>query len=394
MMVSFDAYPQRGPTLASSTLQSGRGLTVDRARDHLHAQLGVRWRTGDRLPTVDELADDMGVGRVNVLRAVRMLVEEGYLESRPRLGTVVISEMPSAVKVLPGSAAAGVQNRMLQGKTVRVLSPSLQYDSFSREAVTAVCNGLDALGADVQLLDVVHHSPAMMNLTLHDAADAVVTINPRHDALQNGRDDQLLTVITTGADYEPRRAGRYDIVGVDSAQGGFLAGRYLRDLDVGPIGFLGVASPEGGLERTSAARLAAMVNGLGSEVEPAHTYLAKHYCLEWGAMVVPDYLQTPDRPAALFAASDDLAVGFIYGMHGRGLRPGADYHIVGFDGQTRGRGLAGGPLTTVKVSMKQMGELAVEMLVDRFAQPDRPVRRVQLGCEMFEGGTAVKKESS
>jgi len=375
----------------STSIQGSAGLTVERARRYLRSQLGTRWKTGDRLPTIEVLAESMGVGRVNALRAVQLLAKEGYLESRPRLGTVVVSEMPGAVKRASGRTGDS-REAPLHNKTVRVLSPSIRFDSFCRAAVASVGRGLDELGARVEVIDCTHEEPLMTNLTMHDAVDAVVAINPNPTALQHGCDDQLVTVITTDADYTMSRAGRYDIVGVDSAQGGFLAGQWLRNLNIGPVGFIGAGSAEGdGFDRTSTARLEAMVHGLGTPIDKAHCWRAARYTVEFGAMLVQPYLETPDRPAALFAASDELAVGFIYGMIGRGLMPGRDYHIVGFDGQSRGRGLACGPLTTVQVSMEHMGEVAVDMLLERFVEPDRPVRRVRLGCELFEGRTAIPR---
>ncbi|MCW5861305.1 MAG: substrate-binding domain-containing protein, partial [Caldilineales bacterium] len=96
-------------------------------------------------------------------------------------------------------------------------------------------------------------------------------------------------------------------------------------------------------------------------------------------------LQLPQpRPDAVFAASDDLAIGFLAAAAAHGLRPAEDYHLIGFDGQD----LAGNTLTTIKVPAMDMGRRAAQLLIERFDDPHKPARRVQLECTLRRGDTA------
>lgn len=58
---------------------------------------------GDQLPTVRQLARDLGLAINTVARAYRQLEEEGHVETRGRGGTLVRDEMAPAQ---PGRSAA------------------------------------------------------------------------------------------------------------------------------------------------------------------------------------------------------------------------------------------------------------------------------------------------
>ncbi|MFT5895137.1 MAG: GntR family transcriptional regulator [bacterium] len=52
--------------------------------------LSKHWKTGERLPTVNELMEEFQVARVTVREAVKILVSEGLVEPRRGRGTVVL----------------------------------------------------------------------------------------------------------------------------------------------------------------------------------------------------------------------------------------------------------------------------------------------------------------
>lgn len=63
---------------------------------------GGRYRPGDRLPTEESLSQTHAISRVTVRRALQTLEQQGYIERRPRIGTVVLGaaavlSMPSPI---------------------------------------------------------------------------------------------------------------------------------------------------------------------------------------------------------------------------------------------------------------------------------------------------------
>lgn len=96
-----------------------------------------------------------------------------------------------------------------------------------------------------------------------------------------------------------------------------------------------------------------------------------------------------EPPRAILLANDQMAVGALHALEERGVRVPDDIAVTGFDGIPLGR-LVRPALTTVRQPMRRLGEEAVELLVQRLADPKRepvsmvlPVavtRRASCGC--------------
>ncbi|CAL9392540.1 LacI family DNA-binding transcriptional regulator [Streptomyces griseomycini] len=103
-------------------------------------------------------------------------------------------------------------------------------------------------------------------------------------------------------------------------------------------------------------------------------------------------LDLPEPPTAVFAASDQMALGAIEALRRRGLRVPEDMSVVGFDDLPEVRWSAP-PLTTVRQPLADMGKLAVRTVLrlTRGEQPDTP--RVELGTDLVvRASTAVPPE--
>jgi len=72
---------------------------------------------------------------------------------------------------------------------------------------------------------------------------------------------------------------------------------------------------------------------------------------------------TPERPTAVFAASDEMAIGTILAARDFGLRVPEDLSVIGFDGHELGE-LFG--LTTIDQDPRGQGALAVRLLLEEF----------------------------
>jgi DNA-binding LacI/PurR family transcriptional regulator len=87
-------------------------------------------------------------------------------------------------------------------------------------------------------------------------------------------------------------------------------------------------------------------------------------------------LDRADRPTAVVAVSDVMALGFMDACRQRDLVPGVDISIAGFDGLPES---AEAGLTTIRQPVRDKGRLAAELLLD----PERKDRRIILPHELI-----------
>lgn len=91
-----------------------------------------------------------------------------------------------------------------------------------------------------------------------------------------------------------------------------------------------------------------------------------------GAAAMAVLLEADRRPDAVFAFTDELALGALHVAHERGVRVPGDLAIVGFDGIEDGQ-YAHPPLTTVVPDKRQIAERALQCLADRIYSPTSTV---------------------
>lgn len=88
-------------------------------------------------------------------------------------------------------------------------------------------------------------------------------------------------------------------------------------------------------------------------------------------------LRLAHRPSAVIVGNNLMTVGTMRGLRGAGCDVPRDMALVAFD-DVAWAGLFHPRLTTMAQPTKQLGELAVAMLLARVADPGRPVRKVRL----------------
>ena len=93
------------------------------------------------------------------------------------------------------------------------------------------------------------------------------------------------------------------------------------------------------------------------------------------------------RPQALLCHNDVLAIGICHGLRRGGLRVPNDIAVVGCDGTPAGRFLEKS-LTTIEISVLDLGKCAVEILLRRLNGEVFPVQRAILPTTLRLGETA------
>jgi DNA-binding LacI/PurR family transcriptional regulator len=95
-------------------------------------------------------------------------------------------------------------------------------------------------------------------------------------------------------------------------------------------------------------------------------------------------LTLPDPPTAVFAASDEMALGALDRLRAMGVRVPDEFAVVGFDGIPLAQDLTPA-LTTIRVPFGEIGRRAAELLLSGAESPSAPI---VLPVELIESRSA------
>jgi DNA-binding LacI/PurR family transcriptional regulator len=122
------------------------------------------------------------------------------------------------------------------------------------------------------------------------------------------------------------------------------------------------------VDMNSAERLLGFCDGL-PEHEP-EVVAAGRNSREYGREAAALVLDRRERATAFLTVSDVMALGVVDALQQRGLTPGRDVSVIGFDDIPAASGAG---LTTVRQPVFDKGRLAGQMLLEPDAVPDRQV---------------------
>jgi len=334
------------------------------------------FQAGQRIWSAREIQQRYGVPYRAARFALRRLERDGRVTCRIGAGTYVVEEI-----------CDGPPPR---GRSIEVLfdgTGGSVESSFYTPLVESLREELVERGADCTVVGGLNDDSARDRMSESDAA-AFVWVAPRLEPEPPPPPEAPLVVVAHNIEPLWLRETGYDVVAADHVQGGALAGKYLRERGCRQVAVLAAAGARGALRPhiVAARRIEGFERGWGGPV--GERLLVTSYSVPHeGAAAVKRFLALRPRPDAVFAASDDLAMGFCHGLIAHGLGPGLDVRVVGFDGQPL-RYDGEPPLTTVEVALSEMGCVAARLATERAADPDAPARRVHVACRLRRGETA------
>lgn len=228
----------------------------------------------------------------------------------------------------------------------------------------------------IQLAEAVPSHEAYSRLIREQQVDGLILSGPRSD-------DQILAELADD-DFPLILHGRLKgsglpSVDVDNQAAGYQVTSHLIGLGHRRIGFISNAplSYAGAHERFAGYKVALGEHDIALDQDLVRTAV---FIPQSGRTAMEALLSLPDRPTAVFAASDVVAIGAMGAIQAAGLRIPEDVAIVGFDDIFLAAHLCP-PLTTVRVPAYGLGWTAADMLIN-LIEGEEDISSVTLETEL------------
>lgn len=353
-----------------------KNLQRNNASDPLYVQVAdilrqqIRdghWHDGDPIPTEKELCAQYNIARGTLRQALQMLENEGYLRREQGRGTFI---QRIQVKEPEG-----------HGRHLAFVVPYIRDSS-----VSSILVGFQQVAEEAGYSVIFNH----VNNDLHQQQDVLQKL------VQQGVMGIALYPVDseglTGIDRLVRAS--YPIVLVDrylkrlstdyvmsNHFGGSLKGtHYLIDQGHRRVGFATWFSPAVSMEH----RLMGYMQALRERDIPMDESLV---CRVQGYPTIDHstlvkYLSRPDRPTAIFAANDQIAIALYRAAALVGLQIPQDVSVMGFDDLDISPHLEPS-LTTLAQPFNQIGKEAARILLSRIQGETFPLLQVTLAAHII-----------
>lgn len=328
-----------------------------------------------RSATIADVAALAGVSTATVSRAL----------SRPGLlREATLARVMGAVRqtgYMPNVAARNLRGRRTM--VVLVVLPDIANPFFA-DVLRGIEDALSAHGYGLLIGDIGPNSEKqaqMVGFVQAGQVDGVILLNG-HVPSKGGRDMTAYGVPMV-AICEAIPGASFPQVEVRNRESAREAVEHLAALGHRRIAYLG--GPERNiLERERQAGFRCGLAARGLPAEPAY-FFTGDFTLAAGAAAAGRFLATRRRPTAIFAANDEMAIGFIKTVRDAGLRVPADVSVVGFDGIAFAD-FVEPTLTTFRQPRRELGRAGAGLLVRAMAgeKVDPSEFRVRLDAVLLD----------
>lgn len=311
--------------------------------------------TGHRV-TIYEVADR---ARVSISTVSNVLNKPDRVSSATRERVLAaVDELGFVPKVQAVSLARRGTGR------VGVMAPFTSYGSYLRR-LSGLLTAATELEIDVLVFDhesaALASSPVLASMPVHGRLDGLIVMGLRiEDAIADRLRERRLPTVAVDAD-----SVLFSRVVIDDRTGGRTAAEHLRDRGHRRVGYLlerqvsdyesqAIRRLTGFREVIAAAGGSVAVTSSDNSVDAARAAAA-------------DLLDAADRPTAVMAHHDALAVGVLLAARDRGLRVPQDVAVMGFDD---GEMAMAADLTTVRQPFEESGSTALSVLLGHLGGSD------------------------
>jgi len=240
---------------------------------------------------------------------------------------------------------------------IGVMAPFTSYGSYLRR-LSGLLTAATEMEIDVVVFDhesaALASSPVLASMPIHGRLDGLIVMGLRiEDAIADRLRERALPTVAVDADSTV-----FSRVVIDDREGGRLAGVHLRDRGHRRVGYL-LERQVSDYESQAVKRLAGfrgVIEAAGGEVVVATSDNSADAARRSAAQL----LDAGDRPTAIMAHHDVLAVGVLLAARDRGLRIPQDVAVMGFDD---GEAAMAADLTSVRQPFEESGSTALNVLL-------------------------------
>lgn len=331
----------------------------------------------NRTPTIYDVAKAAGVSISTVSRVINASTSVSD-DTRERVQGAI-----DRLAFVPKAEARA--RAMKDFARIGVLTPFFTAPAFVQR-LRGVAQGLLSTRYEltiftVESFDHLNYYLATLPITGHLEGLILLSLRVNDESAKKLKDHDLETVLI--------EFPRHDLntVEIDDVAGGEMAAEYLISKGHERLAFLGDTTDLGAFAILPITlRLRGFKNGLeraGLSLPDAFI-CTSHYDVKDSERQIEPVLMRPDRPTAIFCATDLQALGVVNKARALGLRVPEDLAVLGFDDLDFSDYVG---LSTIRQPLDESGRLAVEILLSRIKDPDRPLRHVRLPLSIVERQT-------
>lgn len=319
--------------------------------------------------TIYDVAGAAGVSISTVSNAlnrpdrVSAATRERVLEAADRLGFV-----PKPAAVSQARRGAGC---------VGILAPFTSYSSYYTR-LTGVLQALRDTGTETRVIDIesaaAATSPVLAASAIRGHLDGLIVMGERIDEAVERRllARGMPTVLVDAA------SDLFSTVVTDDFRGGALAARHLLDLGHRSMGYL-TERQESDYESQARRRLDGFRHTLQQVPGTTLVVRASGPTEQQARDAARELLSSAERPTAVMAHYDELAVGALHAARELSLRVPEDVSVMGYD-DSPAAGAVG--LSTVRQPFVESGSTAVRVLAARLTNARTPRTVTVLDCSL------------
>jgi len=301
---------------------------------------------GRTSPTLEEVAREAGVSRATVSRVIN---GQMHVSARAR---EAVTRAIERLGYVPNLAARSLVTRRTNSVALVVSEHGdrVFFDPFFAGVLRGVHAGL--AGSQRQLILLMSQGPdqggQMANYLCNGHVDGVLVIS------LHGEDPLPQRLLSAGVPVvlggRPLGEANVPYVDADNFNGGLLAARYLVSLGRRrPVTIAGPKDMAAGLDR-----LAGWRRGMDEAGHSTDAVVHSDFTVEGGASAMRELLGRHPDLDAVFAASDQMAVGAMQVLQESGRRVPDDVAVVGFDDSVLATTTVP-RLTTVRQPIEELG---------------------------------------